>query len=304
MHGIIIGRFMPPHRGHLYLADFAATLVDRLTVLVCSLSWEPIAGDLRFAWMQDLCPHSRVVHITEEIPAARRDQPGAIAIWADAVRRYVHEPVDVVFASEPYGWELAEQLGARFVEVDPARESIPVSASVIRENPYAYWRYLPPPVRAYYARHVAVTGVDAEYYAVALARRLQTVVVRPPRAPERTTDGGDGEDGGDDGRNDRSWEYRTELTVDHPFGARAIHAALVAALARASNRFVIHALPEDADRALLPHTVRFEHTFPVDRQAIDETTTWVESIVDTLERALPSADVPVDRGAGFERGPE
>ena len=137
MHGIIIGRFMPPHRGHLYLADFAATLVDRLTVLVCSLSWEPIAGDLRFAWMQELCPHSRVVHITEEIPAARRDQPGAIAIWADAVRRYVHEPVDVVFASEPYGWELAEQLGARCVEVDPARESIPVSASVIRENPYA-----------------------------------------------------------------------------------------------------------------------------------------------------------------------
>ena len=35
--GLIIGKFMPLHRGHMVLIDYARSRVDRLTVLVCSL---------------------------------------------------------------------------------------------------------------------------------------------------------------------------------------------------------------------------------------------------------------------------
>ena len=155
-HGVIIGRFMPPHAGHQYLVDFARNMCDRLTVLVCTLSSEPIPGELRYGWMQELFPDVTMVHITEEIPEASKDSPTAIPIWADTVREYLTGPPTYVFASEDYGAPLAAELGARFVPVDPARRQFPVSATMIRENPLANWDYIPEPVRPYFLRRVRV----------------------------------------------------------------------------------------------------------------------------------------------------
>lgn len=157
-HGVIIGRFMPPHAGHQYLVDFGRNMCDRLTVLVCTLSAEPIPGDLRYRWMQELFPDVHMVHITEEIPEASKDSPTAIPIWAETVRAHLEAPPTYVFASEDYGAPLAAELGARFVPVDPARRQFPVSATMIRENPFANWDYIPEPVRPYFLRRVSVVG--------------------------------------------------------------------------------------------------------------------------------------------------
>ena len=43
-HGMILGKFMPPHAGHQHLVQFAHNFAARLTVLVCSLEREPIPG--------------------------------------------------------------------------------------------------------------------------------------------------------------------------------------------------------------------------------------------------------------------
>ena len=155
-HGVIIGRFMPPHAGHQYLVDFGRNLCDRLTVLVCTLSSEPIPGELRYRWMQELFPDVHMVHITEEIPEASKDSPTAIPIWAETVRAYLSTTPTYIFASEDYGAPLAAELGARFVPVDPARRQFPVSATMIRENPLANWDYIPEPVRPYFLRRVSV----------------------------------------------------------------------------------------------------------------------------------------------------
>jgi cytidyltransferase-like protein len=155
-HGVIIGRFMPPHSGHQYLVDFGRNMCDHLSVLVCTLSSEPIPGELRYRWMQELFPDVEMIHITEEIPEARKDSPTAIPIWAETVRERLSAPPTHVFASEDYGAALAAELGARFVPVDPARRLFPVSATMIRENPLANWDYIPEPVRPYYLRRISV----------------------------------------------------------------------------------------------------------------------------------------------------
>lgn len=160
-HGVIIGRFMPPHAGHQYLVDFGRNMCDRLTVLVCTLSSEPIAGELRYRWMQELFPDVNMVHITEEIPEASKDSPTAIPIWADTVREHLSTAPTYVFASEDYGRPLAAELGARFVPVDPARRQFPVSATMIRENPHANWDYIPEPVRPYFLKRVSVVEPGA-----------------------------------------------------------------------------------------------------------------------------------------------
>jgi len=165
---------MPPHSGHEYLIQFAASFCRELTVFVCTLASEPIPGELRFRWMTELFPDVHLVHITEEIPQASRSSSGAHAIWAEAVRARMDTDPRYVFASEEYGLDLAAALGAQFVPVDPQREVFPISAGMIRENPMMHWRYIPGVVRPFFARKLVV--IDSSFTLVpALARRYETV---------------------------------------------------------------------------------------------------------------------------------
>jgi cytidyltransferase-like protein len=68
--GFLLGKFLPPHRGHQYLIEFARAYVDRLAVLVCSIAREPIPGALRYQWMCESFPGVTLVHHTDEIPQA------------------------------------------------------------------------------------------------------------------------------------------------------------------------------------------------------------------------------------------
>ena len=165
---------MPPHTGHQYLIRFARAFSRDLTVFVCTLSHEPIPGELRFRWMSELFPDVRLVHVTEEIPQAARSSEGAQAIWADAIRsRMEHDPA-YVFASEEYGLGFAAALGARFVPVDPRREIFPISAGMIREHPFRHWSFIPDVVRPYFAKKVVV--LDARGTLIPeLAGRYETI---------------------------------------------------------------------------------------------------------------------------------
>ena len=165
---------MPPHAGHRYLVDFARFMADRVSVLVCTLSHEPIPGELRYRWVGELFPDVERVHITEEIPEAKRGSPNAVAIWANTVRERVEGAVDFVFASEDYGFELADHLDASFVPVDPSRSAFPVSASGIRSDPKRYWHFIPEPVRPYFVSRVCLLSADREL-AGELSRRFDTV---------------------------------------------------------------------------------------------------------------------------------
>lgn len=178
--GFVLGKFMPPHAGHVYLCDFARHYVEELTILVCSLPDDPIPGAKRLAWMRELFPAARVVHCEEILPQAPEDDPENFwPIWRDVVKRYHPEPLDIVFASEAYGHRLAEETGARFVPVDPDRTAFPVSGTAVRADPYANWRFIPAPVRPHYLKRVTLFGAESTgktTLADLLAAHFDTVV--------------------------------------------------------------------------------------------------------------------------------
>jgi NadR type nicotinamide-nucleotide adenylyltransferase len=177
--GFLLGKFMPPHNGHLMLCDFARAYCDELTVLVCTRPSEPIDGMLRYEWMRELCPDARVVHFDRDTPQEPSDHPEFWTIWRGIVRQAHPEPIDYVFASEAYGARLAEEAGAKFVPFDPLRLATPVSSTAIREDPFANWQFLPPPVRAHYARSVCLHGPEStgkSTLAAALAAHFNTVM--------------------------------------------------------------------------------------------------------------------------------
>jgi HTH-type transcriptional repressor of NAD biosynthesis genes len=152
---------MPPHRGHQFLIEFAAQYAADLTVLVCSLPRDPIPGTLRYEWVRRMFPDARVVHVTEELPQEPAEHPDFWSIWRDVCRRAAPDGVDYVFASEPYGWKLAEVLGACFVPVDLGRQLFPISGTMVRQAPLRHWAMLPEVVRPYFVKRVCVFGPES-----------------------------------------------------------------------------------------------------------------------------------------------
>ena len=178
--GFLLGKFMPPHAGHQLLVETALGLVDELTVLVCSLPGDPIPGPLRLEWMRELFPRVRVIGHDAVVPQAPEEDARFWPIWRAIVRAAHPEPIDLVFASEAYGVRLAEEIGAQAVLVDPERLAIPVTASAIRADPWAQWRFLPAPVRPHFARTICLHGPEStgkSTLASRLARHFDTIFV-------------------------------------------------------------------------------------------------------------------------------
>jgi HTH-type transcriptional regulator, transcriptional repressor of NAD biosynthesis genes len=148
--GLIVGRFDPPHLGHSYLIEEAARRCERLAVFVNSGPVDAVPGRLRAAWLGELHPDVTVVEVVHELPTDFGDEE-LWQRWIDLFR--AHWPFDggpdVVCSSDPYVAELAQRLGAAPIVIDAERATIPVSASMIREDPAAHLDRLAPPVRAW-----------------------------------------------------------------------------------------------------------------------------------------------------------
>lgn len=159
--GMLLGKFLPPHYGHVYLGDFARHFVKELTIVVGTLEREPIPGRLRFEWMRQLFPTVNVVHLDEDLPQDPSEHPDFWAIWQAALQRVLPCRPEVIFASEPYGEKLAEVLGGRFIPVNPDRSIRPVSGSAVRDDPFKHWDLIPPPVRSHYVKRICVFGPES-----------------------------------------------------------------------------------------------------------------------------------------------
>jgi NadR type nicotinamide-nucleotide adenylyltransferase len=166
-HGLVVGKFYPPHRGHMYLIEQAAARCSRVTVLVMAAACETVPMADRVGWLREACagvPGVSVAGVRCDVPVDFGDE----AIWTAqvAVMRAALEgngvaAVDAVISSEPYGAGLAARLGAEQVSVDPGRTTVPVSASQIRADLAVCWDDLVAPARAGLAARVVFVGAES-----------------------------------------------------------------------------------------------------------------------------------------------
>ena len=177
-HGLVVGKFYPPHAGHHHLIDTAAAACERLTVVVAASPLESIPIALRAAWLRERHsqPHVEIVPAVDDIPVDY-DSDTAWAAHVEVFRAAAGDPVDVVFSSEEYGPELARRLDAVHVPGDPARKRFPVSGTAVRADPVACWEWLSPAVRAHLARRVVVVGAESSG-TTTLARALASHYAR------------------------------------------------------------------------------------------------------------------------------
>lgn len=162
-HGLVVGKFYPPHAGHHHLIRTAAAACARVTVVVAPSTVESIPLELRLRWLREVhaaTPWVRFVGVIDDQPVDYGDP----RIW-DAhcalFREAAGDDVDAVFTSEEYGAELARRFAAQHVCVDADRRVVPVSGTAVRADPVAHWHHLAPPVRAWFTRRVVVVGAES-----------------------------------------------------------------------------------------------------------------------------------------------
>jgi HTH-type transcriptional repressor of NAD biosynthesis genes len=159
--GFILGKFLPPHKGHLYMIQKALEQTEDLTVLVCTIKKEPIAGHLRFQWMKELLPKVNVVHVKDEVPSYPSEHADFWEIWTSLLKREIDPKTEVFFSSEDYGDEVASRLGIKHVLIDKNRSVIPISATAIRADPFDNWEFIPDNVKPYYLKRIVLTGPES-----------------------------------------------------------------------------------------------------------------------------------------------
>ena len=172
--GVFAGKFLPPHRGHLSQIINSATQCEKLYVVVsdnknstaniCEKAKLPLMStDLRIKWLsQELqgFNHIKVVLLDEtDIP----EYPWGWNYWVGDLKTLVNDKIDVVFSGDS-GYEAGYKIylpEAEFKLFDYKRERYPVSATLIRENPFEYWDYILGSARPFFAKKVLITGTES-----------------------------------------------------------------------------------------------------------------------------------------------
>ncbi|MXU66860.1 AAA family ATPase [Oceanomicrobium pacificus] len=158
---VIIGRFMPPHTGHLALWEAALALEDRLHILIEDRVDDAIPATLRRDWIAAMCP-AAILHLCDgPMPQSPKETPDFATRWADRIGQLIDGPVDRVVGSEAYCVGLADALGAAYTVLDPMRVAFPISSTRIRTNPYAVWSFVPPVVRPHYQKRLTLVGPES-----------------------------------------------------------------------------------------------------------------------------------------------
>lgn len=222
----MLGKFLPFHKGHIALIDFARERCDELTILICAAGSEDIPGSTRLEWVSEFYAadtNARPVLIEYDensLPNTSVSSRKVAKVWAEFIKEKI-AGFDLVFSSEKYGDHLAEYLDARHIYFDPQRSGVPVSGTRIRANPLKFWDFLPANVQPYFVKKVCLIGTEStgkSTMAEKLANHFKTVFV-PEMAREII-------------------EKTMECTPEHLLQIADLHARAIVEAKKTANRLL------------------------------------------------------------------
>ena len=155
--GVVIGKFYPLHKGHQYLIETAIKNSVRLYIIICTKDNEVPNPSIRLKWLKKLYNHPNII-IKEIVDIYDQNDS---ELWAELTKKIIGCSPDVVFTSENYGHDYAMYLKCAHELVDLQRINIPISGTLIRNNPFQYWDYLHEIVRQFYTIRFVFCGAES-----------------------------------------------------------------------------------------------------------------------------------------------
>ncbi len=160
LHGLVVGKFAPLHKGHQYLLERALADCQNLSILVYSNpDFSEMTSSVRANWLRTLYPSARV-YVPENPPANDADdftQREFVKNWLEQN----HIVVNAVFTSENYGEGFAEHLGVEHVLIDLERHKFPISGTQVRQNIHASREWLDGVVYSHFVQKVVFMGAES-----------------------------------------------------------------------------------------------------------------------------------------------
>lgn len=154
--GLIIGKFMPLHMGHIQLIDFGLERCDQLIIALVTSKMDSIPMAVRLEWLnwlRETRENISIEIVEENLPQTEALDMNAASVWIEYFgNRFKH--VNVIFSSETYGKLLADEMGISHICYDLEREKVNISGTEIRMDPMAYLEHIPQPVRDYFTKKI------------------------------------------------------------------------------------------------------------------------------------------------------
>jgi HTH-type transcriptional regulator, transcriptional repressor of NAD biosynthesis genes len=162
---VVLGKFMPPHKGHEYMMRFARQYGEKLYVIVDCLKEQTLSPELRASWIREEVQAVEVIALKEYTPQDPSEHPDFWNVWKntiyDALASVGGGKPDLLIAAMDYGWDLAQALECDFVPIDIARESFPISATAIRQNTFENWDFLMDAARPHFMKKICFMGPES-----------------------------------------------------------------------------------------------------------------------------------------------
>ncbi len=147
------------------MIHFALSKCDFLTVLVCCSDRENIPDTVRCSWIQKTFENNKNIevrpfnYLESELPNTSVSSEAVSEAWAN-IFKVQFPDYSLLITSEPYGNFVAAFMNIQHLAFDLQKKLYPVSASAVRRDVFANWRYLPNSVKPYFSIKVVVLGTE------------------------------------------------------------------------------------------------------------------------------------------------
>ncbi len=162
----VFGKFLPFHKGHEAMINFALSKCDFLTVLVCCSDKESIPDTVRKSWIEKTFEKQKNVevrtfnYLESELPNTSETSKEVSEIWANIFKKQLPD-YSLLITSEEYGNFVAAFMNIQHISFDIPKKLFPVSATAVRNDVFANWKFLPDSVKLDFAIKVVISGTES-----------------------------------------------------------------------------------------------------------------------------------------------
>ena len=140
--GFTIGKFAPFHKGHQFLIETGLKEMDKFIVVVYDTDVIDIPTEKRADWIKELYPNVEIKY-AHNPPSQYGLDKESVDIQMKYLTQIIGEDKPTHFySSEKYGASVANYMDIVDRRVDMQRETVPISATKVRNNIEENKKYL------------------------------------------------------------------------------------------------------------------------------------------------------------------
>lgn len=162
----VFGKFLPFHKGHEAMINFALTKCNFLTVLICCSDKENITATTRQKWIETTFEIQKNIEVKifnyseNEFPNTSVSSLEVSKIWSSKFKELFPD-YHLVITSEEYGNYVASFMKIKHIAFDIPKHLYPVSATKIRNDLFTNWKFLPDSVKPDFVFKVVILGTES-----------------------------------------------------------------------------------------------------------------------------------------------